>query len=156
MKNELMKASTIAEAAKMLGVSNRTVYRRLKKGKLTRVKKGDTWIDIMSLSMPELLVDQINDHPISIKLTELSDTKSDTLDISADNATKTELGQRDETIARLSAENQALRETVRQLQGQMYDLARQTVAQAIQSVPQQNESLAPRQSAFAAFFARKR
>ena len=156
MKNELMKASTIAEAAKMLGVSNRTVYRRLKKGKLTRVKKGDTWIDIMSLSMPELMVDQINDHPISIKLTELSDTKSDTLDISADNATKTELGQRDETIARLSAENQALRETVRQLQGQMYDLARQTVAQAIQSVPQQNESLAPRQSAFAAFFARKR
>jgi len=151
-----MKASTIAEAAKMLGVSNRTVYRRLKKGKLTRVKKGDTWIDIMSLSMPELLVDQINDHPISIKLTELSDTKSDTIDISADNATKTELGQRDETIARLSAENQALRETVRQLQGQMYDLARQTVTQAIQSVPQQNESLAPRQSAFAAFFARKR
>ena len=151
-----MKASTIAEAAKMLGVSNRTVYRRLKKGKLTRVKKGDTWIDIMSLSMPELLVDQINNHPLSIKLTELSDTKSDTIDISADNATKTELGQRDETIARLSAENQALRETVRQLQGQMYDLARQTVAQAIQSVPQQNESLAPRQSAFAAFFARKR
>ena len=140
----------------MLGVSNRTVYRRLKKGKLTRVKKGDTWIDIMSLSMPELVVDQINDHPISIKLTELSDIKSDTIDISADNATKTELGQRDETIARLSAENQALRETVRQLQGQMYDLARQTVTQAIQSVPQQNESLAPRQSAFAAFFARKR
>lgn len=140
----------------MLGVSNRTVYRRLKKGKLTRVKKGDTWIDIMSLSMPELMVDQINDHPISIKLTELSGTKSDIIDISADNATKTELGQRDETIARLSAENQALRETVRQLQGQMYDLARQTVAQAIQSVPQQNESLAPRQSAFAAFFARKR
>ncbi len=156
MENEPNKASTIAEAAQMLGVSRRTVYRHLKQGTLLRVKKGDTWIVNTSQFVSKNTPIDLNAEVITSSDVSNNDMNSDIGDMISDIQPTKELSVRDEAIRRLEAENQQLRQSLASLQEQMYELAKQTVSQAIQAQTQQLKNAAPRRSGFAAFFSRKR
>ena len=117
----------VAEAARRLNVSERTVYRMLKSGELERGNiAGDA--DTIGSNMSDMTVKFKRDKSRQnvVKMSELSDMND------ADNASDTDgrvdvlqrqVGEKDAQIAQLLTTQQELTRTIQRLQEQMYELA---------------------------------
>jgi hypothetical protein len=113
---------SVTEAAHRLGVSERTVYRRLQTGKLQRVNMSDnrqtqvlTEADI--LSQMESFV---------------SDSKANVSDISSEetrNTLRQELQEKDRLIASLLENQREMIQTIQQMQQQLHELSSWILAQ---------------------------
>lgn len=114
----------IADAARHLGVSERTVYRMLKSGKLRRVSVSDNSVAVSCKVTPM----QDNQGVIEIDYDRVADTVSDKMtDILSATFTR-ELEARDREIERLLAVQQEQNQTIQRLQDQLFELARLIVS----------------------------
>ncbi len=120
-----METIGITEAAQRLGVSERTVYRLLRSGKLRRHSVSDTNDRHVRLIMDEILISNLK--------TRLEESKSDldVSDIVSDNdgqeelkRLREELASKDTQIAELIASQREMMQTIQRLQEQMFELAR--------------------------------
>src|SRR5688572_978509 len=116
------KTVTIAEAARRLGVSERTIYRRLREGKIQRVNLSDTRLTNVTLS---------ENCPTrnARRMTDNGRVLSDTPDGEAIETLKREMAEKDRLIANLLDNQRELVQTVNQQQQQLHELAKWVLAQ---------------------------
>ena len=117
LSKNLTEPISIPEAARRLRMSERTIYRMIKSGKLDSVKMSDNSMTKVILSPTYLSQSYTN---ISDNTVNLSDIKTewewDTL--------KKELHEKDEHIRKLIDNQTDLIATIHQLQGQVHELSR--------------------------------
>ncbi|HLV78632.1 MAG TPA: helix-turn-helix domain-containing protein [Chthonomonadaceae bacterium] len=116
---------SITETAMHLGVSERTVYRRLKEGKLRRSvsdKKGRHVRLILDLSSG-------TGHSKATDRGVMSDNMSDRISVAAWEALQQELRAKDEQIAGLIEQRQEMQAALQRLQEQIFELAHLTLSQ---------------------------
>jgi|SRR5579871_2950450 len=125
-----LRPLTIREAAGRLGVSERTVYRRLRSGKLRATNLSE--IEVSDVSMTVVTSRQIspkeasqNCHSESI-CDKMSD---DTVTTSAMEALRAEIRAKDAQIAKMLEVQHEMAQTVQRLQEQMFELARLVLTQ---------------------------
>ena len=113
---------TVAEAARLLGVSERTVYRRLKSGHLRSVTGVSELSDRASLIIEIEIEEQFE---MSDTVRQLSDGVSsrELDDLRAD------LRRKDEQIQCLLDNEKALAQTIQKMQEQLHELARYVLSQ---------------------------
>jgi excisionase family DNA binding protein len=110
---------TITEAARRLNVSERTVYRMLKSGKLTRVYRYDS-VRILSVDVENL---RSNTYSIvSDNVSHLSERDMESL--------RGQIAEKDMQIAQLLARQQEMSKMLERLQEQLYELTRYVLEQA--------------------------
>jgi excisionase family DNA binding protein len=117
-------ALSVTEAAQRLGVSERTIYRMLQKGKLQRTKTSDRRTLIVG-------------HDANYKTcttVEVSDTASDDELTRTIELLRSELALKDAQIADLMAFQKELTQNMNRLQEQMFELARLVLSQNIVTV----------------------
>jgi predicted DNA-binding transcriptional regulator YafY len=113
---------TIAEAARRLGVSERTIYRRLREGKIQRADVSDNRLTNVTIST--MFSSQVTDN-LSDNETVLSDKSyEEVLSV-----LKQEMAEKDRLIANLLDNQRELVQTVNQLQQQLHELAKWVLAQ---------------------------
>lgn len=115
---DLERGLSIQEAARQLGVSERTVYRMLKTGKLRRVGVSVKNVKVVtctenSLSKPCETVSLVSDSSPTVSIYSLRD----------------EIRSKDAQIDRLIENQHELAASLRTLQEQMYELARLALSQ---------------------------
>lgn len=113
------KTISITEAARRLNVSERTVYRMLKSGKLTRHYVSDS-VRILSDEV-DALRSNIGSNPQN-SVSNMSDTMPDSL--------RQQLAEKDAQIAQLLARQRELSQMLERLQEQVYELTRFVLSQA--------------------------
>ncbi len=115
--------TSVEEAAREFGVSERTIYRKLRSGQFQRVKK--------SMSFVNNYADSSRDHQTQIVSQNVSQmsNNSDILLTSKMAALQEEANRKDAEIARLTAVQHELTQTVQRLQEQIFELARLTLSQ---------------------------
>lgn len=112
------KTITISEAARRLNVSERTVYRMLKSGKLTRLYQYDS---------VRLLSDEVDDlgsnrgSNMSVNVSQMADAPSEPL--------RQQLAEKDALIAELLARQREMSQMLERLQEQLYELTRYVLSQ---------------------------
>jgi hypothetical protein len=126
-----IKAITITEAAQRLGVSERTIYRRLQAGKLQRVNMSDR---NMGSVRQTLLLHPHTETENELCVSEVSDNMSDNSVTVAIETLRGELENKDAQIAKLIDSQQEMTQTLRQLQEQMFELARLVLSHQAASV----------------------
>ena len=143
-ERQSMETVTITEAAQRLGVSERTIYRMLRSGRLRRVHLSDrksTSVRLLSDSLDRIEIDSRNNSSVVTSL--MSDNQSDISDVKAMDTLMKELEQKDAQIARLIDSQQEMAQTLRQLQEQMFELARLVLSQQSVALKPAAESEAP-------------
>lgn len=104
---------SIAEAARRLGVSERTVYRRVKSGQIQRVNLSDTKIK------SQVICDTIASES-SVKVSDKTqESRQDDIAL-----LRAEVQSRDAQIDSLIAHQREMNQTIQQLNQQIYELAR--------------------------------
>ncbi len=121
------KVQRVRQAANTLGISERTVYRRLRSGKIDQLPTESYVADsVMSdgsdKALAESLLSQIAPHLERLACqSDMTDGKLSVL--------RQELAGRDEQIRSLLENQQELTRTIQNLQGQIYELARLALLQ---------------------------
>jgi len=123
----ISKVQQVRQAANVMGISERTVYRRLRSGKLeqlpTEVAGTDNVMTYVSeTAMVELMAVQIEPH--MDRLARQNDMTNDKL-----SALRQELANRDAQIQMLLENQKELTATIQKLQAQIYELARLALIQ---------------------------
>ncbi len=118
--------SSVREASEELGVSERTIYRMIRSGKLVREKRRVGNVNNVSVSIchndtNEIKVSESNVSKMSIM--------SDTMSGSSLEILKTSLIEKDTQIEQLLAQQRELNQTIQRLQEQMFELARLVLSQ---------------------------
>lgn len=130
---------SITEAAHRLGVSERTIYRMLREGKLQRVNVSDIrtkFVRLKPAKSHEIMFElQVKDpRKVGHNLDKLSDRKwLETME-----SMQRELREKDVQIASLIEQQRELTQTLQRLQDQMFELARLTLSQNAAVVPSAN------------------
>ncbi|GEM_PF-4750033 len=112
-KQEKLTSVPIAEAARILGISERTVYRRIKSGDIRRDKVSDREA-VARVFCEGITVESV------VKM-------SDTVDFPQNTevaAIRAEVAARDAQIESLIANQREMNQTIQQLNQQLYELAR--------------------------------
>lgn len=104
---------TIAEAAQILGVSERTVYRRIKSGEIQRVNLSD------SRAVARVFCEE-NQNVKSVKMSDAGEINQ----IAEVMRIRAEVAARDAQIESLIANQREMNQTIQQLNQQLYELAR--------------------------------
>jgi excisionase family DNA binding protein len=115
---------TIAEAARMLKVSERTVYRHIKSGKIECVTLSD------SRSIPKVKI-SVGTPDFVVRMSDnLPKQNLETLSMPSQEITtlRAELQSRDAQIESLIAGHREMNQTIQQLNQQIYELARLVLA----------------------------
>ena len=118
----LSKVQRVRLAADTLGISERTVYRRLRSGRLEQlpveIRNTDAVMSNVSVSVVE--------DVIASQFASLSEKTACQFDMTNDNlaAIRQELATRDQQVETLLQNQQELLHTIQNLQGQIYELAR--------------------------------
>lgn len=133
---------SITEAALRLGVSERTIYRMLREGKLQRIMSDISGRNVR-LNAEQM---DINAGHQSLNGKPMSDNLSDgTPDIALNELLKTlrqELREKDAQIERLIEQQRDMTAALNRLQDQMFELARLTLSQGMATVsPSQSPPL---------------
>ena len=121
------KVERIRQAANTLGISERTVYRRLRSGKIDQLPVVERSRDTVMSSVSEsdvlkLITSQMT--PIIAQITCQFDMTNDNLSI-----LRREIADRDARIRSLLENQQELTHTIQNLQGQIFELARLALIQ---------------------------
>jgi len=112
------KTITISEAARRLNVSERTIYRMLKSGKLTRRYVSDN-VRLISDEVDKLSSNRGSEA--SVNIGHMSDTMPDSL--------RQQLAEKDAQIAELLARQREMSQMLERLQEQLYELTRYVLSQ---------------------------
>ena len=110
---DLSKIVSIAEAAQLLGVSERTIYRRVKLGQILRVNLSDNRVKVEVFYEEEAVSEPVKVSDIV--------PESRNADIAL---LRAEVQSRDAQIESLIANQREMNQTIQQLNQQIYELAR--------------------------------
>ncbi|HZT41822.1 MAG TPA: helix-turn-helix domain-containing protein [Chthonomonadaceae bacterium] len=131
---------SITEAALRLGVSERTVYRMLREGKLRRLMSDKSGRNVR---LDEEDVELTNAR-FAIVRDVLSDNMSDKVPADLLEELRQELREKDEQIARLIEQQREMSVAMQRLQDQMFELARLTLSQnSVTYAPSQSQPSIP-------------
>lgn len=110
---------TITEAAQRLKVSERTVYRMMKSGKLKRVKLSDT-VRLLASEIEALSANPDEMRPENVRYMSVSELET----------LQKQLSDKDAIIAELLARQREMSVMMERLQEQLYELTRYVLSQA--------------------------
>lgn len=114
---------TITEAARRLNVSERTVYRLMKTGRLTRIYQYDN-VRLMSDEVAKL--NSIRGHNVSDSVSKVPES----MPVRSPERLDVQLAEKDAQIAQLLARQKEMSQMLERLQEQLYELTRYVLAQA--------------------------
>ena len=128
------EAMGISEAARKLGISERTVYRMLKTGKMKRVSIPDKNVsDVRVEGNRESYTQKVeNDVMVAEKNT---DIMTNILTEAIVEGLKEEIREKDVQIAKLLESQREMTQSVQKLQDQMFELARLVLSQNVLKPP---------------------
>src|SRR5579871_6131665 len=110
---------SISEAARRLKVSERTIYRMMKAGKLTRQYEHDS-VRLMSDEVRQFA--PLQDHDLSDYVRQVSD--------SAPQPLHQQISEKDAQIAQLLAQQREMGQLLDRLQAQLYELTQYVLSHA--------------------------
>ncbi|MCW3098536.1 MAG: hypothetical protein JWL77_4154 [Chthonomonadaceae bacterium] len=144
----ISKVHQVRQAANMLGISERTVYRRLRSGKLEQLPTESHSTDSVMSFVSEERMEAILQDRIASKLDKMVCQNDMTNDKLA--ALRQELAHKDAQIRTLLENQQELTHTIQKLQTQIYELARLALTQPAKAEEKpvetsaENEILSPK------------
>lgn len=122
------KVQRVRQAANVLGISERTVYRRLRSGKLENLPaETQPAVSVMSNVSEEQIAEVVSSQikPLLDRFACQNDMTNDKLAVLGQ-----QLTERDAQIRTLLENQQELTATIQKLQGQIYELARLALVQS--------------------------
>ncbi len=123
----ISKVQRVRQAANNLGISERTVYRRLRSGKLEQLPLESQSTDTVMSSVSIERVEAIIQDQIASRIDKVMCQNDMTNDNLAN--LRQELGNRDAQIRSLLETQQELTHTIQKLQAQIFELARLALIQ---------------------------
>ncbi|MCW3055825.1 MAG: hypothetical protein JWN14_4995 [Chthonomonadales bacterium] len=123
----ISKVQQVRQAANVMGISERTVYRRLRSGKLEQLPSEIPFTDnVMTLVSETTMAEQI-----SVQISPRMDKLARQIDMTNDNlsALRQELANRDAQIQMLLENQKELTATIQKLHAQIFELARLALIQ---------------------------
>lgn len=125
--DSISKVQQVRHAANTLGISERTVYRRLRSGKLEQLPTDIPITDNVMTSVSESVIVELISTQVEPHLTKMAcqnDMTNDKL-----SALRQDLANRDAQIQTLLENQKELTATIQKLQTQIYELARLALIQ---------------------------